>query len=364
MRRGCLILTFIVCYILFLQAGCQGKARVAEESKPALPESEPAVVLEKAKAAPEAVKQGPRITFEKVVHDFGKVGMGTSHPCEFKFTNTGDSLLRINKVQSSCSCTVAKLSRKEYAPGESGSVKVTKFRVPKRRGVTRQRLYVLSNDKKSPKVTLSVKAEVVAKVDYKPSSLNLLLNKENAGCPEITLTSLDNRPFSIKRFVSTGNSITADVNTSVKATRFVIEVKADLEKLQKSLNGRIDISLTHPESSSVTIPFKVLSRFEITPPSINILKAQPKRPVTREVWILNNYGEDFEIESASSRKGLIKVLSQEKIGNRHKFELQITPPDNVSNQRIFTDVFSVIIKGGEKLEIACRGFISVKQKDG
>ena len=64
----------------------------------------------------------------------------------------------------------------------------------------------------------------------------------------------------------------------------------------------------------------------------------------------------------SSKKGNIKVLSQEKIDNRYKFELQITPPVVEDKQKFFSDVFFVNIKNGERLEITCRGFYSSEQQ--
>ena len=361
MRGNCLILTVLVVgSVLFLQIGCQEQARAAEESKPVLTESKPAVVQERAKTTPEEDKPGPRITFEKVVHDFGEIVPGAKNVCEFKFTNTGDNLLKITRVTKTCGCTPYTLAKKEYAPGEAGTLKV-KYNASKRAGKVTRTLYVYSNDKARPKIKLTVKARIVQKVDCEPKKLNLLLKEENAGCPEITLTSLDNRPFSIKRFRSTGNCITADVNSSAKATKFVIQLKVDIEKLRKSLNGRIDISLTHPECKTVTIPFKVLPEFKISPPSINILGAEPQKPVAREVWILSNYGDDFEVESASSKKGIIKVLSQERKDNRYKFELEITPPAAEGKTKTFSDVFFVNIKGGEKLEVTCRGFYAKKR---
>ena len=362
MKRNCLILTVLVVCFLLLQTGYQEHARAAEESKLVLPESKPAVVQERAKTAPEAdkpAKPAPGITFEKVVHDFGEIGPGAKNVCEFKFTNTGESLLKITKVSKTCGCTPYTLAKKEYAPGETGTLKV-KYNASKRAGRVARTLYVYSNDKARPKIKLTIKARIMQKVDCKPKKLNLLLKEENAGCPEITLTSLDGQPFSIKRFRSSGNSITADVNSSAKATKFVIEAKVDIEKLRKRLNGRIDISLTHPESKTVTIPFETLPRFKISPPSISILEARPQKPITREVWILNNYGEDFEVGSVSSKKGIIKVLSQEKIDNRYKFELEITPPAAEGKTKTFSDVFFVNIKGGGKLEVACRGFYAKK----
>jgi len=365
MKRDCLVLTvLVVSCVLLLQIGCQVSAAVESEtvSEPSVPKA--VISPEEVEPDPNVVKSAPEIRFEEVIHDFGEIGPETKNVCEFKFRNTGESLLKITKVTKTCGCTPYTLAKKEYAPGESGVLKV-KYRSGKRPGSTTKRLFVHSNDKSNPKVKLSIKAKIVKKVVFEPKRLNLLLNEENAGCPKITLHSTDNQAFAIKSFKSSENCITADVNHSVQAAEFVLEPKVDIEKLRKRLNGRIDIRLTHPECHIVTIQFNALPDFKIEPsPSLTVFNAEPRKPVTRTVWILNNYNEDFDIESASSEKGIIKVLSQEKKGDyRYKLELEITPPASEDKPRFFTDVFFVNIKGGEKLEIACRGFYTRKKKE-
>ena len=64
----------------------------------------------------------------------------------------------------------------------------------------------------------------------------------------------------------------------------------------------------------------------------------------------------LEIESISSLKDTIKILDQEKKGNRYKLDLQIIPPEAKGKSRVFTDKVVVNIKGGEKVEFMCRGF--------
>jgi hypothetical protein len=367
MKRNCLILTVLtVVSVCLLQISCEEQAVAAEKSKPELVAPEPAAGSAKAETAPQPVKDGPEITFEKVVHDFGNIGPGSKNVCEFKFTNAGGSLLKITEVSKTCGCTPYTLAKKEYEAGESGTLKV-QYNASGQPGSIRKTLFVSSNDKAKPKVELVIKAEIVLKIEYQPKELNLSLNKENAGCPAITIKSLDGKPFSIKEFKAVGRfnptevPITADYNSSVEATEFVLQPKVDIEKLRKGLNGRIEITLTHPESGVIAIPFNTLPRFSITPPSLIIYRAEPEKPVTKEVWILSNYDEDFEVESTSTQEGAIKVLSQEKIDNRYKFELEITPPAADKGQKaFFTDVFFVNIKGGERLKVVCRVFYSKK----
>jgi hypothetical protein len=336
------LMSLVVCFVLPMQTGCQSQTEPEGGSKPAL-------------AAPvePVTKEAPKITFERVTYNLGDVGPGSKHPCEFKFTNTGGDVLKIKPVQSSCSCTLASLTKKEYAPGESGAIEVKSFHAPEREGPIKQHLYVYSNDEVNPKVTLTVEANVVMKVDCNPKMLNLLLKSENAGCPQITLSSIDNQPFAIKQFNSTANCITADVNSSVKSTKFVLQPKVDMEILQKVPHGRISISLTHPECKTVVINFDALPRFKAEPQAVMIYKAEPQKPILKELWVLNNYNEEFEVESVSSKKGTIKVSSQQKIGNRYKFQLQITPPEPTDKRKMFTDIFIVKIKNGEELKINC-----------
>lgn len=355
MKRNFLIFTVVVIgCVMFLQIGCQKQAKAPEEPKVAVATPKPVVGPEKAKTVPEAIGPAATVTFENVVHDFGEVGPMTKKAGEFKFTNTGEGLLKISRVDMCCGCN-SKLSKKEYAPGESGTLRV-ECSLGARPGVIRRNVYVNSNDRVRPRVTLTIKGKIVQRVAYEPKRLNLLLKDENASCPELTLTSLDGKPFSIKQFSSTANCITADVDSSVEATKFVLQPKVDTEKLQRGLNGSIRVSLTHPECDMVTISFNALPRFKINPPRIILFKVEPQKPVNRNIWVLNNYGEDFEIESASSRSGIIKVQGQKKIRNGYQFMLEITPPAAEAKSKIFTDEFFVNIKGGKKLGITCRGF--------
>ncbi len=326
---GCMVAT-----VLLFQSGCQ---RPAAEG-PAVTDSN---------------RPGPKITFEKIVHDWGEVGQRTKKTCEFRFTNTGNGLLKIPKVEGCCGMT-AESDKQEYRPGESGVVKVV-YQVGSQPGPVTARLYVYTNDWARQTVALTVTAKVVQMIELEPNKLGLSLNKENAGCPAIKLRSRDGRPFALTGFKSTGDCITAELDPSAQATEFVLQPVVDVERAQKNLNGSIDISVTHPECGGVTIPFEVLPRFTVNPSMIFVFKAKQREPVTRSLLVLNNYGEEFEVESTSSKNGFVKVLAQKQVRNGYEFELEITPPD-AKDKSNFADELVVSIKGRDPLLIACRGF--------
>jgi len=299
----------------------------------------------------------PKIEFEKVVHDFGNVGPGTNNFCEFKFTNAGNGTLKIGDIIPNCGCTPFELAKKEYAPGESGTLKVN-YLSDTQRGQTTKQLVVNTNDKTSPEITLAIRASIIMKVDHEPKTLNLLLNKENADCPQITITSIDNQPFSITSFKSTANCITADFNPSVEATKFVLQPKVDMAKLENTLNGRIEIGLSHPECKTVSVNLNTLPKFKIAPRSIIVRGMDSREPIVKKLRILNNYDEDFELESVWSSNGAVKVLSNAIVRNGYELELEITPPASKNNKRIFTDKFFIKTKEGLQLEIPCNVYYS------
>ena len=354
MKRKCLTvaLAMISC-VLFLQTGCQEQAKPANEALTA---------QKKPEAIPEPDKPSPRITFENIVYDFGEVGPNRKNTGQIKFTNTGEALLKITKVAKCCGI-VTKLGKMEYGPGESGSLKVEWNSGPWESTI-RRKLTIHSNDPKMPQTILTLTAKVVLQVDWKPKSLRLFLDEENAGCPKITINSLDNQPFSILQFKSTADCITADVDSSVEATTFILEPRVNIEAMPKNFKGRININLTHPEGKTATILFSVLPKYTVRPSMIIVWDAQPEQTVVKKISVLNNYRKDFEIESVSSKDNIIgiKVLEQRKINNGYQLDVELTPPA-VENKTNFKDELFVNIKGGEKLAIRCNGrYSKIKPK--
>jgi hypothetical protein len=350
MKRSAFFLVIVVvCFAPFMYANATNQS--AAETNVSTPKG--------------ANVRGPAITFESTTHDFSNVNPASNLTCEFKFTNTGDSLLEITDVRATCGCTVPTLDKKEYAPGETGIIKVNfapgVYTVP----VTKQ-IHVVSNDAKEPELILTLKANVVKKVLIDPDPIMLSLKQPNAGCPDITLTSLDGKAFAITNFQSSPDCMRLDFDPNYQSTKFVLKPVINVEKLKKSPRGTINLTLSHPDCSEITALFDAPAMYKTDPPTLLLFNAEPPKPITRDkVWLLSNYNEDFQIESTSSKNGFIKVATSEKVGpGRYAFNLLITPPKLPNPSKatnFFTDTFVIKIKGGEQVEIACRGYYA-KQK--
>jgi hypothetical protein len=285
-----------------------------------------------------------------LVHNFGEVAAGKKYNGEFKFTNTGEGLLKITDVEKCCGAVVT-LDNKELSPGESGTLKV-EYNTGRGSGSILRQLHVSSNDPANPKVTLTIRSQVVPKVACEPKRLKFALNKQDAGCPDITISSLDKQSFSIQSFQSTGGSITADIDSSVEATKFVLQPTVDFAKLRSFSAGFVSIRLTHPECDRVDVYFSTLLRFQFTPKSIILFNPDPQKPIVKKISVANNYGEDFEVESTSSQKGLAKIVSQQKTAKGYQFEVEVTPPPPDDTGK-FDDVLYLHLKDDDKVPIKC-----------
>jgi hypothetical protein len=342
MKRHYFVLTLAVIGLaLIFQTGCQQQAK--ETTEPSATITDPN-------------KPSPEITLDKDVLDFGEIGFEVKNIGELKFTNTGEAPLKITKVRQCCG-VVAKLDKMEYAPGESGTLKV-EWKSKRQPSLFMRQLYILSNDPTNPEVKLTIKAQIVAKVTWEPDRIKLCLDEENANCPKLTIKSLDGQQFSITDIKSTGDCITGEFDPNAEATEFDIELKVDTEKLVNNLKGRIYISMTHPEGKMATILFDVLPKFTVTPPLIIVFNAESQKPIVRKISILNNYKKEFEIESSSSKDDTMKILNQKKITNGYQLEVEIMPPVPDEGKIKFSDVLSINIKDGEKLAVTCNGYYS------
>ncbi len=348
---------YVIIGLAFLYlAGCEETARTPEEDwfNNPLWSYKTADNTTNTPAGVTAVKKAPKLTFEKKIHDFGNVKPQSSQLCTFNFKNTGNDILRITDVNTSCGCTISELPKREYAPGESGILPVV-YLVESQLGEPTKLIHIVSNDPLNPIIDLSIKAKITATVDLQPRELKLSLTKPNADCPEITVTSLDKQPFTITGFASTEDCITADYDKSA-ATSHTIKLNVDMGILEDNPDGAFEIGLSHPACKKIGGTFSAPARFTATPPSITIYQARPEA-ATKKVTLVSNYGEQFDIKSFSSRNNIISFAKKTKVSNGYELELTINPPTN-STSRSYTDMLTLELTGGRIVEISCTGVLT------
>ena len=106
-----------------------------------------------------------KIEFKQTEIDYGTIDKNSDGTRVFEFTNTGDAPLIINRVKSSCGCTVPSKPTKPVMPGQTDKI-VVKYNTHKA-GPFRKTVTVYSNAANNV-VILKIKGKVVD-----PNAVNL-----------------------------------------------------------------------------------------------------------------------------------------------------------------------------------------------
>ncbi|HTQ26877.1 MAG TPA: DUF1573 domain-containing protein [Puia sp.] len=94
--------------------------------------------------------------------DFGKIAEGQKLEVSFRFRNSGDKPLIIQRVQPSCGCTIAEQPTEPVLPGAEGVIKAA-FNSENHVGINHKSLYVFANTKRSQSHELRFDVEVEKK---------------------------------------------------------------------------------------------------------------------------------------------------------------------------------------------------------
>jgi hypothetical protein len=107
-----------------------------------------------------AAKSGQEIYFESTTYDYGQIMEDSDGLYTISFKNIGKKPILVNRVRSTCGCTVPSWPKEPLEPGESGEIKVKyNTALP---GSFMKSVYVYSTAANSP-VKLVVKGKVLPK---------------------------------------------------------------------------------------------------------------------------------------------------------------------------------------------------------
>ena len=103
--------------------------------------------------------RGQEIWFDEYMHDYGVIEKDGDGTWSFVFKNIGEKPFVINRVRSTCGCTVPEWPKEPIEPGASGEITV--IYDTKKTGTFLKSVIVYSSAANSP-VKLQIKGKVVA----------------------------------------------------------------------------------------------------------------------------------------------------------------------------------------------------------
>lgn len=177
--------------MLALLTACDDPSKAsARQAEPTSTEVRESTTKQATKAPPTPRRtNGAMLFMPEPTVEFGKIADYEVKNAKVAFTNTGDQVLEVIRVQPTCGCTSTALKQKLFAPGEGAEIELT-FR-PKGVGTQTKLVKVHTNDSENPIQTIAIKAVISGTVTVRPKSLAMGIAPLGAGTVGTVTLSAD-----------------------------------------------------------------------------------------------------------------------------------------------------------------------------
>lgn len=256
------------------------------------------------------VQGAPRIAFDSLHHDFGKIGGDSKVTHRFKVSNQGKATLNITRLNPSCGCTSTVLGKWSLAPGESTEVEVT-FNPAGFRGLSRKSIQVISDDPQIPTQTLTFEAEVVREI--MPSTESIFFQDVVRSAPRkasVKLESGNGKPVQITD-VKAGNAPWLAMSTRQAGQDAWVDFTLDGRKVPAGKQVGADsvtVRTANPRVPTININVQWELRPSVTSDPVRVAwveAAGQDRATTLTVKQVDN--KPFRILSAKTTNPLLRV---------------------------------------------------------
>lgn len=256
-----------------------------------------------APAAPVA-SAGGELKFDSLAIDFGNINDDKAAVHEFKFTNVGTGPLTIQSVQGSCGCTVPALQKREYAPGESGQIRV-EYNPHNRRGKQHTNVTVTSNDAKNPQLKLDINSNVIPQIQMDPPLANFGTVDRGQAAVQTIMVSSRNPDLKVTAVSSNTPSVIATLGEAKPGTldgsavmQYPIELKVAQNVAAGQLQSLISITTTDTKRVlTVSAMGEVVGTIAATPARVQLGGLSENQPVNSQVRLASRNGKAFKILS-------------------------------------------------------------------
>jgi len=242
-----------------------------------------------------ATHAAPKVTVDEAHHDFGRVS--SQQPVEHTFVikNEGTEPLEILKSRSSCGCTVAAISQRTLAPGETSEI-TGRFNPAGRRGNQRNVITLDTNDPETPRVQLVMSGIIEELVRVEPNGLFMgAIGMTNAidqavdvysEAHPLTITSLDVQPPLVE----------ARVEVVEENKHHLVHITAPGPFPAGDLRAHVILKTSSSAYPQIVIPvFAQVAGALITAPKEIAVPAATPTPVTRYVMVRPGTAKEFNV---------------------------------------------------------------------
>ncbi|NOG55151.1 MAG: DUF1573 domain-containing protein [Planctomycetes bacterium] len=255
-------------------------------------------------------ENAPRLVFDELKHNFGRIRDRAPVVHSYRFTNVGGRLVTIEKVKPSCGCTTTELAIKDYLPGESGFIELS-FDPRNRHGVQHKTVKVTSNDPHEPEIVLEFEADIdpVIKFDQRYSNLGQLIKgksdprtiKVTSSLPKFEVKSLEISGEGMQATVKSIETIEDREGNEIQEATIEIVVDPSTPRGYFSRGLKLVGLMTDEEGeefeqvSQFSVSANVVGDIEASPTRVGLGRLEPGESFERQIRLRSRTGQQFDI---------------------------------------------------------------------
>jgi len=268
-------------------------------------------------------KKGPLLVCDEPTFNFGLRANTTNVDHTFVIRNDGDEVLVIDKVKASCGCTVANITNRNIAPGDSSEITV-KLSLRGRKGTQNKQITVHSNDPKRKRMALRLTGRALSEIDTSPSFLNFgnVSEKESAE-RMITVKGNIEEPFKITEVKALSKLVEAELITVIEGKEYKVKVTLPVGTKKGLLNDRIRIKTDYAKLPhiDVRVSARITGKLVVSPDKF-VLQENDERSLTRYIMVSKGSVEDFKVLEVIWPGEDVKVTPRIKKGKGVQIEIK------------------------------------------
>jgi hypothetical protein len=287
-------------------------------SQPAIPASgvaAPAVVP----AAAATNGLGPKLQFDSMVYDFGKLAAGEMVKHSFMFTNVGNQVLEINTVQPSCGCTTAGEWTRKVEPGQTGQIPL-QFNTANYSGQVMKHVTVGSNDKSQPQVALQIKGTIWRPIEITPqfAVLNLMPESPSNSPTKVRIVNNLEAPLAVWSPECNNTNFAVTLQTNQPGKEFEMSVSCLSGAAPGNVQGQITAKTSSTNMPVITITAwaNVQPVVAINPPQVVLPGGPLANKMSPSVFIQNNGTNSLTLSEPSANVPGVEVQIREMVAGR------------------------------------------------
>lgn len=269
----------------------------------------------------------PKVSFEKLVYEFGKIYGGDLVTCKFKFQNVGKGELVISSVKTSCGCTAALVSKDKLLCNEAGEIEV-KFNSGKYVGKVSKTVTVNSNDPEMSAYKLTITGEIIEEVSINPKRINFgTIRKGDSVTKTLEIKTLPDLKIQVTKVESPSPYITISKDKSSEDGCFVYQITFNKYDYIGNYNGIVFVYTTSARQERIDVAFSGSAIGDVTyyPEIVSFGNINKNLDVKRAV-IINLVNGNVEIEKIETNPDFINYALSDL--NKKSKKLEVTLSDN------------------------------------